>query len=91
MCRSIPFFVAAPTTTLDVAVPSGAGIPIEQRDPTELTHSLGRRVAAEGVDVWNPSFDVTPAKLIAGVITEAGVALRQGDAIDVRGFLQEQV
>ena len=76
----VPFFVAAPTTTLDPELASGAAIPIEQRPADEITHSpLGARprVAAAGVAVWNPSFDVTPSSLITGgIITEVGLVKR---------------
>ena len=71
--HDVPFFVAAPISTLDPSTAKGADIVIEDRPATEITHSLGKRVAAEGIDVWNPSFDVTPAALIAGIITEKGV------------------
>jgi 5-methylthioribose kinase len=67
-------------TTLDPATATGSDIHIEERPATEVTHSLGQRIAAEGIDVWNPSFDVTPAALLAGVITEHGVIEK-----DVRG------
>ena len=78
--HGVPFFVAAPISTLDPATKTGADIVIEDRPSAEVTHSLGTRVAAEGVDVWNPSFDVTPAALIAGIITEKGVcAKKPGD------------
>jgi methylthioribose-1-phosphate isomerase len=70
----VPFFVAAPTSTLDPRARSGADIPIEERTPAEVTHLGGTRVAAEGVQVFNPAFDVTPAGLIAAVVTERGVA-----------------
>jgi len=52
---------------------TGASIPIEQRHPQELTHIAGVRLAAEGISVWNPSFDVTPATLITAIVTDAGV------------------
>src|SRR5262245_31840434 len=71
--HSIPFHVAAPSSTFDLSLPTGAGIPIEQRDPREVTHGLGRQTAPEGVKVYNPAFDVTPAELIASIITEKGV------------------
>ena len=71
---SVPFFVAAPTSTIDLRAPSGADIPIEQRAPAEVTHLAGARVAAEGVQVFNPAFDVTPAAYVAAIITERGVA-----------------
>jgi 5-methylthioribose kinase len=84
----IPFFVAAPTTTLDGALPDGAAIPIEERSAEEVTHFRGERVAAAGVDVWNPAFDVTPARLLEGIITERGLVPRAaGGAFDVRGWL----
>jgi methylthioribose-1-phosphate isomerase len=70
----VPFFVAAPTSTIDPRARSGADIPIEERTPAEVTHLGGTRVAAEGVQVFNPAFDVTPAGLIAAVVTERGVA-----------------
>jgi methylthioribose-1-phosphate isomerase len=69
----IPFYVAAPSSTFDPALPDGCGIPIEQRDPREVTCGFGRATAPEGVRVYNPAFDVTPANLIDGLITEAGV------------------
>ncbi|MFO0888597.1 MAG: S-methyl-5-thioribose-1-phosphate isomerase [Isosphaeraceae bacterium] len=71
--HGIPFYVAAPSTTFDLTIPDGSAIPIEQREPGEVTHGFGRPTAPEGVDVYNPAFDVTPAELIAGIITERGV------------------
>ena len=71
--HGVPMFTAAPVTTLDPETATGTDIHIEERPGEEVTHSLGKRVAAEGIDVWNPSFDVTPAALLAGVITEHGV------------------
>jgi 5-methylthioribose kinase len=71
--HNIPFFVAAPTTTVDVTLANGSFIPIEERSPEEITHFRGERVAAD-LPVWNPSFDVTPAAIIEGIITELGVA-----------------
>ena len=70
----VPFFVAAPTSTVDLRARSGREIPIEQRSPSEVTHLAGARVAAEGVDVFNPAFDVTPARYISAIVTERGVA-----------------
>jgi methylthioribose-1-phosphate isomerase len=70
----VPFFVAAPTSTVDLRARSGREIPIEQRSPAEVTHLAGVRVAAEGVDVFNPAFDVTPARYISAIVTERGVA-----------------
>lgn len=71
--HDIPFYVAAPYSTFDLSIETGEGIPIEERDPEEITTSFGHRVAPEGVKVYNPAFDVTPASLIAGFITERGV------------------
>jgi methylthioribose-1-phosphate isomerase len=71
--HGIPFYVAAPSSTFDLSIPDGSAIPIEQRDPREVTHGLGRQTAPAGVTVYNPAFDVTPAVLIAGIITERGV------------------
>jgi methylthioribose-1-phosphate isomerase len=71
--HGIPFFVAAPRSTIDMRLAGGAQIPIEERDHDEITHFRGQRVAPEGVRVWNPAFDVTPNELITAIITEAGV------------------
>src|SRR5437867_10683429 len=71
--HGIPFFVAAPSSTFDLSLATGEAIPIEQRDPREVTHGFGRQTAPEGIGVYNPAFDVTPARLIAGIITEKGV------------------
>jgi methylthioribose-1-phosphate isomerase len=71
--HGIPFYVAAPSSTFDLRISSGADIPIEQRDPKEVTHGFGRQTAPEGIHVYNPAFDVTPARLIAGIITEKGI------------------
>lgn len=71
--HEIPFYVAAPSSTFDLSLLSGNLIPIEERDPREITHGFGRCTAPEGVAVFNPAFDVTPAALIAGFITERGV------------------
>src|SRR5438067_10789540 len=65
----IPFYVAAPSSTFDLSLPSGEQIPIEQRDPREVTHGFGLATAPVGVRVYNPAFDVTPARLIAGIVT----------------------
>ncbi len=71
--HGLPFYVAAPASTFDLTLADGSSIPIEQRDSREVTHGYGRATAPEGVDVYNPAFDVTPADLIAGIITERGV------------------
>ncbi|MDE7241693.1 S-methyl-5-thioribose-1-phosphate isomerase [Desulfovibrio sp.] len=69
----VPFYVAAPLSTIDAATPDGAAIPIEERPAEEVTHMGGRRITPGGVPVLNFAFDVTPAALVAGIITEAGV------------------
>lgn len=69
----IPFYVAAPFSTIDLKLMSGAQIPIEQRETIEMTHIDGVRISPEGVAVLNPAFDVTPGELISGFITERGV------------------
>ncbi|MDO4573912.1 MAG: S-methyl-5-thioribose-1-phosphate isomerase [Planctomycetia bacterium] len=71
--HQIPFYVAAPKSTFDLTLSSGDQIPIEQRDPEEVTCGMGRRTAPDGIDVYNPAFDVTPARYIRGIITEKGV------------------
>jgi methylthioribose-1-phosphate isomerase len=84
--HGIPFYVAAPSSTFDLRLANGAGIPIEQRDPREVTHGLGKQTAPEGVAVYNPAFDVTPAELISGIITEKGI-IRPVTAEGIRGCL----
>jgi methylthioribose-1-phosphate isomerase len=71
--HGIPFYVAAPASTFDCALASGKEIPIEERDAAEVTCGFGKRTAPEGVDVFNPSFDITPGYLIAAFITDRGV------------------
>jgi methylthioribose-1-phosphate isomerase len=71
--HDIPFYVAAPTSTFDLSIADGSQIPIEQRDPREITHGFGRATAPEGIRVYNPAFDVTPARLIKAIICEKGV------------------
>jgi methylthioribose-1-phosphate isomerase len=75
LCRhhGIPFYVAAPFSTIDLSLPSGEHIPIEQRDPSEVVSLHGTRVAPDDARAANPAFDVTPAELIAAIITERGV------------------
>jgi methylthioribose-1-phosphate isomerase len=70
----LPFYVAAPLSTIDLNVADGAAIPIEERSPAEVTGFRGERWAPEGVEVVNPAFDVTPAALVTGLVTERGVA-----------------
>lgn len=71
--HGIPFYVAAPASSFDLTLASGDQIPIEQRPADEVTHVAGRRVAPEGVAVYNPAFDVTPARLVTALITERGI------------------
>jgi methylthioribose-1-phosphate isomerase len=71
--HGIPFYVAAPTSTIDLSVATGAEIPIEERSADEVTHLQGRRIAPEGVNVAHPAFDVTPHRYVTAIITEEGV------------------
>jgi methylthioribose-1-phosphate isomerase len=71
--HGIPFYVAGPTSSIDVDCPSGKDIPIEQRDPKEVTHIFGKALAPKGMRVVNPAFDVTPQELVSAIITEKGV------------------
>lgn len=71
--HNVPFYIAAPLSTIDTSIAFGKQIPIEERDHEEVTHINGERVCAEGVHIINPGFDVTPAKYIAGIITEKGI------------------
>jgi methylthioribose-1-phosphate isomerase len=72
--HGIPFYVAAPISTIDLSLSTGEEIPIEERDTREVTHMREQRLAPEGIDVQNPAFDVTPNELIAAIITDKGVA-----------------
>lgn len=72
--HEVPFYVAAPTSTLDFSTETGDQIPIEERSPEEVTEGFGKRTAPEGVKVYSPAFDVTPAHLITAIITEKGIA-----------------
>lgn len=71
--HGVPFYVAAPFSTVDLNLPTGADIPIEERNHSEVTHLAGQAVAPGGVNVWNPAFDVTPNRLITAIITDRGV------------------
>lgn len=75
--HGIPFYVAAPISTIDLDLADGSQIPIEQRDAREVTHCGGQQLVPDGVAVYNPAFDVTPARLVTAIITEHGIA--QGD------------
>lgn len=72
--HSIPFYVAAPISTVDLETPDGSKIPIEQRSAAEVTHFAGKLVTPEGISVENPAFDVTPAKYVTAIVTERGIA-----------------
>jgi len=71
--HGVPFYVAAPSSTFDLSLDSGDAIPIEERGSDEVTHGFGRQTAPDGCKVYSPAFDVTPADLIAGIITERGL------------------
>ncbi|KAG8367138.1 hypothetical protein BUALT_Bualt16G0041500 [Buddleja alternifolia] len=93
MHHGIPFYVAAPLTSIDLSLPSGKEIVIEERSAKELLHArggLGEQVAASGISVWNPAFDVTPATVISGIVTEKGVVTKDGsDSFDIKSFVQK--
>ena len=72
--HKIPFYVAAPLSTIDFNIKTGKDIPIEKRDVKEVSHFRGKRVVPQGVSIWNPAFDVTPNKYIAAIITDKGIA-----------------
>jgi methylthioribose-1-phosphate isomerase len=74
--HGVPFYVAAPLSTFDFSLADGRAIPIEQRDASEVTGYGAERWAPDGVGVFNPAFDVTPADLVSAIITEAGVVHR---------------
>jgi methylthioribose-1-phosphate isomerase len=72
--HGIPFYVAAPISTVDLATADGSKIPIEQRNAREVTHIAGKQMTPDGVEIENPAFDVTPAKYVTAIITERGIA-----------------
>ncbi len=74
--HGVPFYVAAPVSTVDLATATGADVEIEQRDPEEVLRVRGRVIAPEGMAAHNPAFDVTPARLVDGIVTEIGIARR---------------
>ncbi|OOO00924.1 MAG: Methylthioribose-1-phosphate isomerase [Chromatiales bacterium USCg_Taylor] len=84
--HGVRFMVAAPTSTLDPEAFDGRAIPIENRPPEEIVAFAGQRVAAPGVNIWNPVFDVTPAELIDVLVTEKG-AIEHPDAVSLRALL----
>eukprot|EP00033_Pygsuia_biforma_P001689 GCRY01001893.1.p1 GENE.GCRY01001893.1~~GCRY01001893.1.p1 ORF type:complete len:362 (+),score=89.82 GCRY01001893.1:55-1140(+) len=85
----VPLFIAVPSTSIDLTLSTGDQIPIETRAPHELTDINGVRIAADGIGVWNPSFDVTPAELITGLVTEKGVIYKTNGVFEVAKFLQQ--
>jgi methylthioribose-1-phosphate isomerase len=82
--HKVPFYVVAPTSTIDFRIRSGRDIPIEERDGDEVRGALGKPIAPRNVKVRNPAFDVTPAELITAIITEKGIFKRCGSKIPVR-------
>lgn len=78
--HQIPFYVAGPVSTIDVNTPTGDDIPIEERDPEEVSCGFGKRTAPEGVKVYNPAFDVTPHELITAIITDKGIVRNPDEA-----------
>jgi methylthioribose-1-phosphate isomerase len=87
----IPFYVVAPTSTLDLTLPSGLDIPIEERDIKEVTHFQGYAIAPKGVKAFNPAFDVTPHSLIQGIITEKGIIRKPFDKNLEKMFTKERI
>lgn len=83
--HGVPLYVVAPFSTFDLSIPDGTHIPIEERDPREVTEGFGRRTAPADVTVFNPAFDVTPHSNIAGIVTEFGV-IAEPDADKVKAF-----
>jgi methylthioribose-1-phosphate isomerase len=81
--HGLPFCVAAPSSTFDLSIASGQEISIEERDPREVTHGFGRQTAPDGIAVFNPAFDVTPANLIHAIVTEKGI-IRPVDEPSIR-------
>jgi methylthioribose-1-phosphate isomerase len=85
--HGIPFCIAAPSSTFDMAITDGSQIPIEQRSPQEITHGFGKQTAPDGIAVYNPAFDVTPSELITAIITERGI-IQSPTTESVRQHLQ---
>lgn len=86
--HGIPFYVAAPSSTFDLSLASGSQIPIEERHRSEIAHSFGTQTVPHGVAVWNPAFDVTPAELIAGIVTEHGIVAPVNES-EIRRVLRQ--
>src|SRR5436190_5141007 len=90
--HAIPFYVAAPWSTIDLETPDGAHIPIEQRNAKEVTHMAGKQLTPDGIRVENPAFDVTPNKYVAAIITERGLARAPySDSLLALGRVQSEV
>lgn len=84
--HGIPFYVAAPSSTFDLSISSGRQIPIEERDPCEITDSFGKRTAPLGVRVYNPAFDVSPAEFVTAIVTEKGI-IKPVNAVTIQAVL----
>ena len=84
--HQVPFYVAAPLSTIDMKCDTGAQIPIEERETEEITHGMGRQTAPNGIRVYNPAFDVTPNHLVTAIIAEKGVAKGNYSEIFARWF-----
>ncbi|MBR5414523.1 MAG: S-methyl-5-thioribose-1-phosphate isomerase [Thermoguttaceae bacterium] len=87
--HGVPFYVAAPFSTFDLTLSDGSQIPIEERDPEEIRRGFGRQTAPDGIKIYNPAFDVTPAELISGIVTEKGV-IAPVTADEIRRFIQTE-
>ncbi|MCP5024152.1 MAG: S-methyl-5-thioribose-1-phosphate isomerase [bacterium] len=79
--HKVPFYVVAPLSTIDVSLASGSSIPIEERDRFEIAHGLGKQTVPEGIKVYNPAFDVTPAAWVSAIVTEVGVLKTPNEAM----------
>jgi methylthioribose-1-phosphate isomerase len=77
--HGVPFYVAAPTSTIDFDTPDGTAIPVEERDGTEVLEPAGVKITPPGAVAFNPAFDITPADLVSGYVTERGVVARPAD------------
>ncbi|RKP38190.1 translation initiation factor eIF-2B subunit alpha/beta/delta-like protein [Dimargaris cristalligena] len=88
--HGVPFIVAAPTTSIDLKLATGAAITIEERPKEEMLSIYNMRLAAQGIQAWNPSFDVTPACLIEAIVTELGVITKNDQGVfDIKGFIEK--
>lgn len=85
--HKVPLYVAAPISTIDPKIKNGTQIPIEEREDNEVTHLMGTRIAPAGVRVYNPAFDVTPARLVSAIVTEKGV-LKSPYGTAIRGVIR---